>query len=248
MTQVALSTAISGTVTTPSISVAGSPTTGLYTTGANALAIAANGAVAATISANGDIAFGVAGNQTSGHQIWGSSLTLGSLTAGQGCSLNVSHPTSIAASFVAGTTNSTDAVRIKKVSGTTSTANVFVLFQVSNGGANSGYITANGAEAATFTSTSDARLKENIVNLPPQLANILSLRPVEFDYIAGGHQTGFIAQEMQAVYPDCVAEKDDGFLTLAGWSKTEARLVKAIQELSAKNDALAARLLVLESK
>jgi len=248
MTQVALTTNISGTVTTPSISVSGSPTTGFYTTGANAIGIAANGAVAATISATGDIAFGVAGNQTSNHQIWGSSLTCGSLTAGQGCSIGSASPTSIAASFVSGGLNSTDSVRIKKVSGTTSTANVFVLFQVSNGGANSGYITANGAEAATFTSTSDARLKENIVDLPPQLAKILSLRPVEFDYIVGGHQIGFIAQEFQAIYPDCVAEKDDGFLTLAGWSKTESRLVKAIQELSAKNDALAARLLVLESK
>lgn len=248
MTQVALTTTIAGTVSAPSISVDGSPTTGIYKVGTNALGIAANGAVAATISATGDIIFGVAGNQTSAHQFWGNSLTLGSLTAGQGCSIGANSPTSIAASFVSGAANSVDTMRVKKVSGTTSTANVFVLFQVANGGANSGYITANGAEAATFTSTSDARLKENIVDLPPQLANILSLRPVEFDYIAGGHQTGFIAQEMQVVYPDCVAEKEDGYLTLAGWSKTEARLVKAIQELAAKSAALEARLLTLEQK
>ena len=94
------------------------------------------------------------------------------------------------------------------------------------------YITANGANAATFTSSSDARLKENITALPDQLANICALKPSEFDYKDGsGHQIGFIAQEMEEVYPDCVAEDGDGMLMISGWSKTEARLVKAIQEL-----------------
>jgi hypothetical protein len=59
------------------------------------------------------------------------------------------------------------------------------------------------------------------------------LRPVEFDYIeseGGGHQIGFIAQEMQEIYPDVVGERQDEMLTITGWTKTEARLVKAIQE------------------
>ena len=106
-------------------------------------------------------------------------------------------------------------------------------------------IAGNGASSAAFASFSDARLKENIVELPPQLSNILALRPVEFDYIesaGGGHQTGFIAQEIEAVYPDTVGEQLNGMKTLSGWSKTEARLVKAIQEQQAIIESLKARL------
>jgi len=39
---------------------------------------------------------------------------------------------------------------------------------------------------------------------------------------------------MQEVYPDAVGENGQGFLTVAGWNKTEAILVKAIQEMNTK--------------
>jgi hypothetical protein len=72
---------------------------------------------------------------------------------------------------------------------------------------------------------------------------------VEFDYIqseGGGHQIGFIAQEMQKVYPDAVGERSDGMLTVTGWNKTEARLVKAIQELKVELDSVKAELQTLK--
>jgi hypothetical protein len=127
---------------------------------------------------------------------------------------------------------SADAVGISKFDNNTTTSQVFVKFFINNNASASGFITANGANAATFTSSSDARLKENITALPNQLANILALKPSEFDYKDGtGHQIGFIAQDMEDVYPDCVAEDGQGMLMISGWSKTEARLVKAIQEM-----------------
>jgi len=132
-------------------------------------------------------------------------------------------------------------IQIGKYANDSTTANIFVRFfynNLTNGG---GQINANGAGAAAFGSFSDARLKENIVDLPPQLDSILALRPTEFDYIeseGGGHQIGFIAQEMEKVYPDAVGEREDGMKTITGWSKTEARLVKAIQELSAELNLL----------
>ena len=43
---------------------------------------------------------------------------------------------------------------------------------------------------------------------------------------------------MEKIYPDAVGKREDAMLTVSGWSKTEARLVKAIQELKAENDAL----------
>jgi hypothetical protein len=128
---------------------------------------------------------------------------------------------------------STSALNIGKFDNDNSTSQIFVKLGINNAGTGSGQINANGGGQAAFGSFSDARLKENIVTLDSQLLKILALRPVEFDYKDGsGHQTGFVAQEMQEVYPDAVAEAD-GYLTLTGFGKTEARIIKAIQELNA---------------
>lgn len=140
----------------------------------------------------------------------------------------------------------TPAARFIKYDNDTTTSNKFIEFVINQNINGSGQINANGSGQAAFGSFSDARLKENIVDLEPQLEKLLSLRPVEFDYKDGsGHQTGFIAQEFQTVYPDVIGE-DNGFLTLTGYGKTEARLIKAIQELSAKLDAAEARIAQLE--
>jgi len=140
---------------------------------------------------------------------------------------------------------------VAKYSNDSSTSQIFHKFTINNDGAGCGQINGNGASQAAFGSFSDSRLKQNIVDLPSQLANITALRPVEFDYIeseGGGHQIGFIAQEMQEVYPDAVGERADGMLTVTGWSKTEARLVKAIQEQQTLIENLTTRLNALEGK
>lgn len=141
------------------------------------------------------------------------------------------------------TTTSSDAtygLLIIKGSTTNTTAQRYVRFQINAGGTNAGQINANGADAAAFGATSDSRLKTNIQDLPSQLDNIMALRPVTYDRtdMAATNQIGFIAQEIQAVYPDTVCERpEDGMLVLTGWSKTEARLVKALQELKEQFDA-----------
>ena len=137
-----------------------------------------------------------------------------------------------------------------KYDNNSTTSQVFCRFAINNNGSTSGQINANGANAAAFGSWSDSRLKENIVDLPPQLANVMALRPVEFDYIeseGGGHQIGFIAQEMQEIYPDAVGVRQpDEMLTVTGWSKTDARLVKAIQEQQQIIQSLTERITALE--
>jgi hypothetical protein len=131
---------------------------------------------------------------------------------------------------------------VGKFDNNSTTSQILVRFTINDNAAGSGQITANGANAAAFGTFSDSRLKENIASIPSQLEKIVSLRPVEFDFKNGsGHQIGFVAQEMQEVYPDVVGEQD-GFLTVTGWSKTEARLVSAIKELAAKVQALEAKL------
>jgi hypothetical protein len=150
------------------------------------------------------------------------------------------------------------ALTIDKFDNTSTTAQIFVQFTINNQGTGSGQINANGASAAAFGSFSDSRLKENIVDLPSQLSNIMALRPVEFDYIeseGGGHQIGFIAQEVNEIYPDLVGKRADGMFTLTDMNKNDARLIKCIQEMKALIDtqaktinALTARIVALEAK
>jgi trimeric autotransporter adhesin len=139
---------------------------------------------------------------------------------------------------------------LSKFDNNTTTSQILIRFAINNYGAGQGQITANGVNAAAFGTFSDSRLKENIVDLPSQLSNIMALRPVEYDYIAsegGGHQIGFVAQEVQAVYPDLVGEREDGMLTLSDMNKNDARLIKAIQEQQALITALTARITALET-
>jgi hypothetical protein len=148
-----------------------------------------------------------------------------------------------AARFVSGsgTGDGSIILMVDKFSTTNTTSQWFLGFTINNQGTASGVITANGASQVAFGSWSDFRLKENITNLPSQLDKIMSLRPVEFDYIkseGGGHQISFIAQEFEKVFPDAVGQRADGMKTLTGWGKTEAILVKAIQELKQELDTL----------
>jgi len=151
--------------------------------------------------------------------------------------------------------NATDAndrgagVYIRKRTTTTGTTQTFMRFFTGVTTAN-GSITGNGAEQAIFTNISDERLKENIVSLPSQLSNIMSLRPVEFDYKNGsGHQIGFIAQEVAKIYPDLVsADEKTGYLSLAGLGKGESRLIKAMQEQQQIILSLSVRIEALEAK
>jgi hypothetical protein len=158
----------------------------------------------------------------------------------------------------AASSTSTAALTCNKYDNNSTTAQVFVQFAINQFAGGSGQINANGANAAAFGSFSDSRLKQNIVDLPSQLANIMALRPVEYDYIeseGGGHQIGFIAQEVQPIYPDLVGERQDGMLTLSDMNKNDARLIKAIQEMKSIIDtqastiqSLTARIEALEAK
>ena len=147
------------------------------------------------------------------------------------------------------TADSSVVLTLIKAGGTASTSQLYQSFSYNSGSNGNGGISGNGDSQAAFYTTSDARLKENIVDLPSQLSNIMALRPVEFDYKASkGHQIGFIAQEVQQIYPDLISENADGYLSLSGLDKNSSRLIKAIQELKALVDAQAVRIAALEAK
>ena len=125
-----------------------------------------------------------------------------------------------------------------------------------------------GNNSTAWTAASDERIKKNIVDSPNGLAKIDAIQVRNFEYRTDeeitsngltavdivGVQTGVIAQELEAVLPKAVSVSETGLKRINTdpifWS-----MVKAIQELSAKNDALetqnatfAARLTALEGE
>jgi hypothetical protein len=118
--------------------------------------------------------------------------------------------------------------------------NWFVHFKHNAGGTNSGYIGTNGANAAAFFSTSDARLKKDVSPLTSALEKVTSLRPVHFTWIEEGQRDfGFIAQEFAEVFPQMVHKPDD---QAKHWTMSDSKLVPylvaAIKELKAEIELL----------
>lgn len=72
-----------------------------------------------------------------------------------------------------------------------------------------------GVYAATFYATSDIRKKENIFEYHPN-SDILTLQIYKFDYKdgTGTNQIGCMAQDLQKICPDLVAEDEEGYLTI----------------------------------
>jgi len=108
--------------------------------------------------------------------------------------------------------------------------------------------------ATTYNTSSDYRLKENIVPMTGALDKVALLKPVTYKWIAdGSNGQGFIAHELQEVVPDCVSgEKDavneDGSIKAQGvdTSFLVATLTAAIQEQQALITSLTARITALE--
>ena len=110
-------------------------------------------------------------------------------------------------------------------------------------------IHVNGQGRATnsaWATSSDMRVKENIVELDSSLDVINSLRPVKFDYIDGAKdQINFIAQEFKEVIPDAVTLTEEQGLDdfhVLDTSMLVPMLVKAVQELTAKVEELEAKI------
>jgi len=119
-----------------------------------------------------------------------------------------------------------------------------------NGGTNTGSIQRNGGSGVSYVTTSDYRLKENIVPMTGALTKVTKLKPVTYIWkLDGSEGQGFIAHELAEVVPDCVAgDKDavneDGSIKPQGidTSFLVATLTAAIQEQQALITQLTARL------
>ena len=99
--------------------------------------------------------------------------------------------------------------------------------------------------------SSDARLKTNVTNIEHALDKVMFLNGVEFDwsdqyledcggedgYFVRKHDVGVIAQEVEAILPEIVATRDDGFKAVK-YDRLVSLLIEAIKELKQEVDEL----------
>ena len=168
-------------------------------------------------------------------------------------------------------TNGAEAMRIDSsgnlLVGTTSQANAaratwqtatnnsrYIGFQTT-AGAEIGYI-FNNTTATQYSTTSDYRLKKDVMPMSGALAKVIALKPVTYKWqFDDSDGEGFIAHELQKVCPSAVVgQKDeintDGNPVYQGidTSFLVATLTAAIQEQQTLITALTARIEALEAK
>ena len=92
--------------------------------------------------------------------------------------------------------------------------------------------------------SSDKRLKENITPIQGSLDKVAQLGGYEFDWIPKegvhsqeGHDIGVIAQEVEAIFPELVTTRDNGYKAVK-YEKLTAVLLQAVKELTARVEKL----------
>ncbi len=145
--------------------------------------------------------------------------------------------------------NASTAITINGGSTTSGTVTINTGTLAVVGSGTNGSITATGN--ITAFNTSDSRLKENIHPIENALNKVKQIRGVTYDwtddyiqsqggedgYFIRKHDVGVIAQDIQKVLPEVVAEKSDGHLGVK-YDKIVALLIEAIKDLSNKIDIL----------
>ena len=140
---------------------------------------------------------------------------------------------------------------------TTSGTQTVCLFRQGTPGITCGSITVNSATSTSYNTSSDYRLKENIVPLTGAIDRIKQLKPSQFNFIVNPTKTvdGFLAHEAQAVVPECVTgakdEVDDnGDPVYQGidQSKLVPLLTAALQEAIGRIETLEAEVAALKAK
>ena len=150
---------------------------------------------------------------------------------------------------------------VKSAGASGGTSRSQITFLNSSGG-NVGSIKSNGS-STSYNTSSDYRLKENVVDLDGAITRVKQLAPKRFNFIADAETTvdGFLAHEAQAVVPEAVTGAhnevdDDGNPVYQGidQSKLVPLLTAALQEaigkietLETQNADLLARVTALEA-
>ena len=126
----------------------------------------------------------------------------------------------------------------------------FIAFNDGNG--KIGSIEANSATSISYNTTSDERLKENIIDASSQLDVIKNIQVREFDWKSNKkHEVGMIAQELINVVPNVVSEGGDDVAENpygVDYGRLTPYLIKAIQEQQEQIDALQSEINTLKGE
>ena len=162
--------------------------------------------------------------------------------------INGSGITMNAGAFVGNLTGNADTVT---VAGQGGPATRYVLFADATTGAVSPKTNTNftfnpgtGELTSTIvTASSDARLKENIVDIENSLEKIIALKGHEYNRIDSPDrkEIGVIAQEVEKVEPALVSENDEGYKSVA-YGNMNALIIEAIKELKSQIDEIKGKL------
>ena len=123
----------------------------------------------------------------------------------------------------------------------------YALFFRNSAGTEIGFIKISNT-GTTYDTGSDYRLKENAEPIQNGLERLNQLNPVKFDWKEDGTSSeGFIAHEVQEIFPDAVSgEKDAETMQGMDYGRITPLLVKAIQEQQTIIDNLKTRIEALE--
>ncbi len=155
--------------------------------------------------------------------------------------------------FVLDYTNGTSAGLAIKDTQTSGTG--VVLHVVNGSGTVVGGISQN-QSTTSFNTSSDYRLKENVIDVTDGITRVKQLQPRRFNFIADDSRTvdGFLAHEAQTVVPEAVTGThnevdDDGNPVYQGidQSKLVPLLTAALQEAIAKIETLETKVAALEA-
>ena len=104
------------------------------------------------------------------------------------------------------------------------------------------YVPSTGTLSSTIvTSTSDEKLKENIVTISNPIDTIKKLRGVEYNWKDNGNKSmGVIAQEVEKVLPYLVSENENGKTVM--YQNMVGLLIEAIKEQQKQIDELRGKL------
>jgi hypothetical protein len=102
--------------------------------------------------------------------------------------------------------------------------------------------------ATTLVETSAIRYKENIQNLE-SFDNIYKLRPVSFDWKSNNNpDIGFIAEEVNELFPLLVESNKDGIIEGVKYSKMVTVIVKTLQSQQQQIEELKQEINTLKNK
>ena len=151
------------------------------------------------------------------------------------------------------TSTSADALAIRLGTGTPTTGNFYIGFYGSSTFLR-GRISGNGIGGVSYNTTSDARLKTNFKKVDGALEMISRINPQWYEYKTnlGQVEMGFLAQDLQKVFPNAVSGSEESDPTtdpmMVDYGRITPLLTAGIQELQQKVNTLEDNVADLEAE